>query len=38
MPPESQGAIDITKVRDKAAVILEGGKAAFNQRKAKYGF
>jgi hypothetical protein len=38
MPLESQGAIDIIKVRDKAAVILEGGKAAFNQRKAKYGF
>ncbi len=38
MPNESQGAIDVPQVRDKAAVILEGGKAAFNQRKAKYGF
>jgi ABC-type lipoprotein export system ATPase subunit len=38
MPPQSQGAIDITQVRDKAANILEGGKTAFNQRKAKYGF
>jgi len=38
MPPEAQGAIDVTAVRDKAAVILEGGKTAFNQRKAKYGF
>lgn len=38
LPPESQGAIDVPLVRDKAANILEGGKAAFNQRKAKYGF
>lgn len=38
MPSESQGAIDVTQVRDKAADILEGGKTAFNQRKAKYGF
>ena len=38
MPTEAQGAIDVPEVRDKAAIILEGGKAAFNQRKAKYGF
>ncbi|MBE1426122.1 DNA repair ATPase RecN [Desulfomicrobium macestii] len=38
MPVEAQGAIDVPEVRDKAAVILEGGRAAFNQRKAKYGF
>jgi len=38
MPIESQGAIDVPEVRNKAAVILEGGRAAFNQRKAKYGF
>lgn len=38
MPVEAQGAIDVPKVRDKAAIILEGGRAAFNQRKAKYGF
>jgi len=38
MPVESQGAIDVPLVRDKAANILEGGKTAFNQRKAKYGF
>ncbi len=38
MPYESQGAIDVPQVRDKAAVILEGGKMAFNQRKSKYGF
>ncbi len=33
-----QGAIDIKEVRNKTANILEGGKAAFNQRKNKYGF
>ena len=38
MPVEAQGAIDVPEVRDKAAIILEGGRAAFNQRKAKYGF
>ncbi|CAA9891065.1 DNA repair protein [Candidatus Methylobacter favarea] len=38
MPANSQGAIDVPHVRDKAADILEGGKAAFNQRKAKYGY
>ena len=35
---EMQGAIDVPAIRDKAAIILEGGKAAFNQRKAKYGY
>lgn len=38
MPADSQGAIDVPKVRDMAADILEGGRTAFNQRKAKYGF
>lgn len=38
MPANAQGAIDVIEVRNKAAIILEGGKAAFNQRKAKYGF
>lgn len=38
MPAESQGAIDVPQVRDMAAIILEGGRAAFNQRKEKYGF
>lgn len=38
MPPEFQGAIDVPEVRDKAGNILEGGKTAFNQRKAKYNF
>ncbi len=38
MPPESQGAIDVEAVREKAANILEGGRVAFNQRKLKYGY
>ncbi len=38
MPAEAQGAIDVPHVRDKSAIILEGGKMAFNQRKAKYGY
>jgi len=38
LPDEAQGAIDVTTVRDKAAIILEGGQTAFNQRKTKYGF
>lgn len=38
MPSESQGAIDVPQVRDKAADILEGGRTAFNQRKVKYGY
>jgi len=38
MPNESQGAIDVPRVRDMAANILEGGKTAFNQRKVKYGY
>lgn len=38
MPPEYQGAIDVPDVKNKAAEILEGGKPAFNQRRAKYGF
>jgi ABC-type lipoprotein export system ATPase subunit len=38
LPAGCQGAIDVPLIRDKAAEILEGGKTAFNQRKAKYGF
>ncbi|TAL36123.1 MAG: DNA repair protein [Spirochaetes bacterium] len=38
LPPERQGSIDSPFVRDKAAEILEGGKAAFMQRKDKYGY
>ncbi|WP_298627438.1 hypothetical protein [uncultured Legionella sp.] len=38
MSTECQGAIDSASVKEKAAKILEGGRAAFNQRKLKYGF
>ncbi len=38
LPAGYQGAIDVPGIRDKAAEILEGGKTAFNQRKAKYGY
>ncbi|HFX6305741.1 TrlF family AAA-like ATPase [Acinetobacter baumannii] len=36
--PEQQGAIDVPRVQELAADILEGGKSAFNQRREKYGF
>ena len=36
--PDEQGAIDVPKVQELAADILEGGKSAFNQRREKYGF
>lgn len=35
---EHQGSIDKPEVREQAAEILEGGEAAFNMRKNKYGF
>ena len=35
---ENQGSIDKPDVQAKAADILEGGKAAFDMRKRKYGF
>lgn len=35
---DQQGAIDMPKVQELAADILEGGKSAFNQRREKYGF
>ena len=38
LPAGYQGAIDVPEIRDKAAEILEGGRTAFNQRKAKYGY
>jgi ABC-type lipoprotein export system ATPase subunit len=38
MPDEAQGGIDDPQIRAKAANILEGGKTAFNQRKAMYQF
>jgi ABC-type nitrate/sulfonate/bicarbonate transport system ATPase subunit len=34
----SQVGVDLPSIREKAAEILEGGKVAFNQRKAKYGY
>ena len=37
MPPDMQGSIDILRIRDHAAGILEGGKEAFTQRKEMYG-
>lgn len=38
IPADLQGAIDIPGIQTKAAEILEGGRAAFIQRKEKYGF
>lgn len=34
---DSQGAIDLPNIQQKAAEILEGGRSAFLQRKEKYG-
>lgn len=34
----SQGSIDVPQIRDSVAIILEGGREAFMQRKAKYEF
>jgi chromosome segregation protein len=33
-----EGAIDVPAVRDAIKAIMEGGEAAFNLRKKKYGF
>lgn len=33
---EAQGSIDVPAIRDQVAKILEGGRAAFIQRKEKY--
>jgi len=33
-----EGVIDVEKVRDAIKRIMEGGEAAFNLRKEKYGF
>jgi len=33
-----EGAIDVPAVRDAIKAIMEGGEAAFNLRKEKYGF
>ena len=35
---EDQGSIDVPKIRDQVANILEGGRDAFIQRKEKYDF
>jgi ABC-type lipoprotein export system ATPase subunit len=35
---EAQGSIDVPAIRDSVATILEGGRDAFMQRKAKYEF
>jgi energy-coupling factor transporter ATP-binding protein EcfA2 len=34
----SQGSIDVPQIRDSVAIILEGGREAFMQRKTQYGF
>lgn len=38
MPVDAQGSIDVPKIREKVAEILEGGREAFSQRRVKYGF
>ena len=38
MPSDMQGSIDVRKIRDHGADILEGGREAFTQRREKYGF
>lgn len=35
---DAQGSIDVPTIRDQVAIILEGGKDAFIQRKEKYEF
>ncbi|TDV37517.1 AAA domain-containing protein [Pseudomonas helmanticensis] len=38
LPPDAQGSIDVTLIRDQVARILEGGRDAFIQRMEKYEF
>ena len=38
MAPDVQGSIDVPKVREQAANILDGGRVAFNTRREKYGY
>lgn len=38
VPPENQGSIDVPRIRDQAARILDGGREAFLQRQEKYGY
>jgi len=35
---DAQGSIDIPAIREKVALVLEGGRDAFLQRKEKYGY
>ncbi|HGM5498679.1 TrlF family AAA-like ATPase [Stenotrophomonas geniculata] len=35
---DAQGSIDVSVIRDQVAIILEGGRDAFIQRKEKYEF
>lgn len=37
-PPEHMGSIDLQQVRELVEELLEGGKAAFELRRLKYGF
>lgn len=36
--PDVQGSIDVPKVREQAANILDGGRVAFTTRREKYGY
>lgn len=38
IPPDCEGSIDSTKVRELVEEILEGGREAFEMRRLKYGF
>ena len=38
IPLDLQGAIDVLAIKERASVILEGGREAFEQRKFKYGY
>lgn len=38
IPPENQGSVDVPRIRDAAARILDGGREAFLQRQQKYGY
>lgn len=38
LPAANQGAIDVPRIRDEAARILDGGREAFLQRQEKYGY
>lgn len=38
IPPEHMGSIDLQPVRELVGELLEGGKAAFELRRLKYGF